>query len=92
MIVRISTEGQYRLQSALLDHLNQIDNRIVDAVAREDEAAFQQLFRELVAYVRSNGEVVPAEELAASDVILPPPDTSLREARELFADEGIIPG
>ncbi|MHB1006753.1 MAG: PspA-associated protein PspAA [Chloroflexota bacterium] len=92
MIVRISTEGQYRVGSAVLDQLNQLDNRIVEAVARGDEPAFHQLFRELVAYVRGNGEVVPAEELAASDVILPPPDTTLREARRLFAGEGIIPG
>lgn len=92
MIVRISTEGQYRLESRHLDHLNGIDNRVVEAVAREDEEAFHGLFGEMLAFIRENGEVVAGEEIATSDVILPPPDTTLVEARGLFAGEGALPG
>ena len=32
MIVRISTEGQYRLDDALLPQLNALDNQLVAAV------------------------------------------------------------
>lgn len=92
MIVRISSEGQYRLSSVHLDHLNTIDNRIVDAVASNDEAGFKRLFGELLAFIRDNGQRVAEDELATSDVILPPPDTTLAEARNLFAGEGALPG
>ena len=35
---------------------------------------------------------MPDDELAASDLILPPPDISLEEARAEFTGEGLIPG
>jgi hypothetical protein len=34
---------------------------------------------------------VPEDELEASDVILPPADTSLKEASSEFTGEGLIP-
>jgi len=41
--------------------------------------------------VRANGTPVPDDELAASDLILPPPDLSFDEARREFTGEGLIP-
>ena len=39
-----------------------------------------------------NGERLPADELTSgSDAIVPPPDLSLEEARELLTGEGLIP-
>jgi len=35
---------------------------------------------------------VDDDRLEGSDVILPPPDTSLEEARAEFTGEGLIPG
>jgi hypothetical protein len=35
---------------------------------------------------------VSEDRLAPSDLILPPPDVSLAEAREEFTGEGLIPG
>ena len=92
MIVRISGEGQFRMESKHLDHLNEIDNKIVEAVARDDEGVFCSLFAELVAYIREQGAPVAAEEIITSDVVLPPTDTTLAEARELFVGEGVLPG
>lgn len=92
MIVRISSEGQYRLQSAHLDRLNELDNAIVETVAKGDEGEFHRLFAELLAFIRQNGERLPDTALEGSDVILPPPDTTLAEARELFRGEGVLPG
>jgi hypothetical protein len=35
---------------------------------------------------------VPEDRLEPSDVILPPPDVSLEEAKAEFSGEGLIPG
>lgn len=91
MIVRISTEGQYRLDSDLLDTLNEHDNKLVDIIADGDEAGFKNTFADMLALVRDHGAEVEAEEIFESDVILPPPDLTFKEARNLFTGEGVIP-
>lgn len=92
MIIRIATEGQYQVASALLDRLNALDNRLVQMVAAGDQAAFASALGEMLGLVRSEGTPVPAEELVVSDVILPAPDTTVDEAKTLFATDGAIPG
>lgn len=91
MVIRISSEGQYRLASSYLDQINEIDNQIVEAIASGDRDAFAKLFNELLALVRTNGARVPDDELVESQVVLPPPDTSFDEAAELFVAEGLVP-
>lgn len=91
MIVRISTEGQFRVNSTYLDKLNEIDEAILSAVANENRDEFQKLFNELLDTVRSNGEPLDPEELVESTIVLPPPDTTFEEARELFVGDGVIP-
>jgi hypothetical protein len=91
MIVRIATEGQYRVASGLLDQLNELDNRLIQVVAGGDTDSFGDVLGQMIGLVRKNGQPVPAEELIASDVILPAPDTTLEEARGLFTGEGLIP-
>jgi hypothetical protein len=92
VIVRIATEGQYELGSDDEDALNKLDNQAVAACEAMDEQQFHAAFLELLEFVRTHGEAVPEEELAPSDVILPPPDTSIEEARAEFTGEGLIPG
>lgn len=92
MIVRISSEGQYRLDNDYLDRLNEIDNKIVDRVAKGDEPGFAKLFQEMITFVHEKGEPVGADELVESGVILPPPDISFEEARNMFEGEGLVPG
>ena len=92
MIVRIATEGQYRLSSALLDQLNEMDNAIVAEIAECDEAEFLPKFHAMLDLVREKGTRVGDEELLESHVILPSPDITLAEALELFVGEGVIPG
>jgi hypothetical protein len=41
--------------------------------------------------VRTEGKVVPDDELVASDVIIPPPDSTLEEVSSAFEGEGLIP-
>lgn len=92
MIVRILTEGQYRMGSAHLDELNDLDNQMVRAVAEDNEPEFRRLLAQMVALVHKNGTEVALNELVESDVVLPSDDMSLEEARNMFVGEGIIPG
>ena len=92
MIVRIATEGQYRLDDEHAQRLNELDNAIVDAVEAGNEGTFRQLFDEMLEIVRSNGTPLGGDELDASDVIVPPSDLTMEEAAEEFSGEGLIPG
>jgi hypothetical protein len=92
VIVRIATEGQYELAEDDAAELNELDNKAVAACEGSDEASFHAAFMQLLDYVRSKGTPVPEDRLEASDVIIPPPDVSLQEARAEFSGEGLIPG
>lgn len=92
MIVRISTEGQYRLPSALLDEIDALDDRLVEAVAAGDEAQFRKLYDEMVSIVRQRGEPLRPDEIEESAIILPPPDITLADAKNLFIGAGLVPG
>lgn len=91
MIVRISTEDQYRMPDEHQGKLNELDNAVVSAVDAQDEARFKQTFAELLSLVRDHGKKLGDDELAESDVIVPPPDLSLEEARADFTGAGLIP-
>ena len=90
MIVRISTEGQYELDGDG-GELNDLDNAAVTACETGDEAQFRDQYARLLDYVRSHGRPVEEDHLGGSDLILPPPDVSLEEARKGFSGEGLIP-
>ncbi len=91
MIVRISTEGQYELGDGELSSLNGLDNEAVAACEAGDEERFRQAFSSLLDLVRTKGQPVEEDDLRGSDLILPPPDVSLEEARADFSGEGLIP-
>ena len=92
MIVRISTEGQYEIADSDIPELNQLDNAAVAACETTDEQAFHDAFSRLLELVRAKGTPVPDDELFGSDIILPPPDVSLEEAKTEFQGDGLIPG
>ncbi len=91
MIVRIATESQYRLPDEDAAQLNELDNEVVAAVEAGDEDRFHELFEQMLDLVRSGGHALDEDELAESDVILPPPDISFVEAAAEFTGEGLIP-
>lgn len=91
MIVRISTEDQYRLPDSDAERLNALDNEAVAAVEAGDEDRFHELFEEMLQLVRSDGHKLGDDELEESDVILPPPDLSFTEAAHEFNGDGLIP-
>jgi hypothetical protein len=91
MIVRISSEGQYRVEDTHKVRLGQLDEAVRVAADHADEARFMDSFAALLDYVRSNGERLADDDLEGSDIILPPPDMSLAEAQVEFTGEGLIP-
>jgi hypothetical protein len=92
MIVRIATEGQYELSDDDVAGLNELDDEAVASCSASDEQAFRDVFGRLLDYVRTHGSPVPEDELVGSEIILPPPDVSLEEAKAEFQGDGLIPG
>jgi hypothetical protein len=92
VIVRIATEGQYDVAEADVAALNELDNAAVTACQAGDGSDFAGVYAQLVEFVRSNGTKLDDDELLGSDIILPPPDLSVEEARVAFQGEGLIPG
>ena len=91
MIVRIATEDQFRIPGDRLEELNDLDNAVVAAVEAGDEQTYVRTFAELIDFIHVNGTKLGDEDLCESDVIVPPSDTSIEEARADFSGEGIIP-
>ncbi len=91
MIVRIAGEGQFRIPDEDQDKLNELDNATVAAVEAGDEPSFRDLWAQMVALVEADGNELGDDELVESDIILPPRDISLDEARNEFTGEGLIP-
>jgi len=84
MIIRIATEGQYRIGGKTLSKVGDIDDRLLAAMHSEDKAEFSKLLGSLIDVVRKEGQPIPIDEIVESDLVLPPPDTSLEEARRLL--------
>ena len=91
MIVRVMGEGQWRVDDALQERLNAIDDEVSTALEAGDEDGMRAKLRELAEVVRSEGEKLDDADLSPSEAIVPPDDLSLDEARQLFEDEGLIP-
>ena len=91
MIVRIFSDGQYRVPEDAHAELNTLDNATVAAVDADDEAAFKSSFAQLVALIHERGERLADDDLTPSDLMLPPADISLEEARTEFTGEGLLP-
>ncbi len=91
MIVRISTEDQYRLPDETAERLNALDNETVQAVESGDEGRFLELYQQMLELVRTEGHLLEEDDLEGSDIILPPPDLTFEEAKGEFSGEGLIP-
>jgi hypothetical protein len=91
VIVRLMGEGQFRVGDDAVGRLNEIDDAAVAALEQGDEPGFRARVEELARVVRELGEPLDDSDLSSSDLIVPPPDLSLEEARELFTGEGLIP-
>jgi PspA-Associated protein len=91
MIVRILGENQYVLDSKYLDKLNELDNCMVDHLGSDDVDEFRSCLHEMIHTIREKGTPLDPAEIRPSDLIVPSPDITPEEARQLFTEEGIIP-
>jgi hypothetical protein len=92
MIVRISGEGQFEMPEVHFEELNRLDGDLTKAVDAGDDGQFTTALEALLASVRTAGEELPADWIGPSDLVLPSPDSSIHEVREVLGDEGLIPG
>lgn len=93
MIVRILGEGQFDVPSSALDALNELDERLVEAMGVNDPGEFAVALGRLLATVKAHGTVHPPDTLDPSDCVLPAADSSIEEIRALLGGgEGLIPG
>jgi hypothetical protein len=91
VIVRIMGEGQLDVAEGDLSALNRLDSELETAIDSGDEEKFRSALHALLEQVRTVGKALPAEDLAPSDLILPPADATMEEVRAMLGDAGLIP-
>ncbi|MDP8959881.1 MAG: hypothetical protein M3N51_12020 [Actinomycetota bacterium] len=91
MIVRILGEGQFDVPDSDLDDLNELDDRLVEAVEAGDHQGFREALGRLLEAVRAHASPHAPDALDPSDLVLPGADSSLEEVRALLSDEGLVP-
>lgn len=92
MIVRIMGEGQVKLADSHFAELNKLDDELLDEMESGDESGFRRTLHALLDKVRELGEPLPDDALEPSELILPAPDATLDEVRDMLSDDGLIPG
>ncbi len=91
MIVRVFNEGQYELEDGAIDRLRELDIETEAALEAGDAVAFRERYDALLKVLREQGTPLADDDLRGSDLMLPPADISLEEARSEFSDHGLIP-
>ncbi|TPQ17371.1 PspA-associated protein PspAA [Streptomyces sporangiiformans] len=92
MIVRIMGEGQVRLDNDHLTELNKLDDELLAEMESGDEEGFRRTLAALLEAVHRLGAPLPDDSLEPSELILPSPEATLEEVREMLSDDGLIPG
>jgi hypothetical protein len=92
MIVRISGEGQFDVPDGHVEELNRLDEDLTKAVDAGDEAQFKAALEALLGSVRTAGQELPDDFIGPSNLVLPSPEATIHEVREVLGDEGLIPG
>ncbi|MFH8803587.1 hypothetical protein ACH4F6_28935 [Streptomyces sp. NPDC017936] len=92
MIVRIMGEGQWQLADSHFAELNKLDDELLAEMQGGDGDGFHRTLCALLDAVRRLGTPLPDDALEPSELILPAPEASLEEVREMLSDGGLIPG
>lgn len=92
MIIRIMGEGQFEIDTGIVDDLNKLDAKLEAALNTGDRKSFSLTLNEMLAFVRERGKRLPDDSLEPSEAVLPSADTSPDELRQMFQEEGLIPG
>lgn len=91
MIVRVFSEGQYEIDDDAIGRLHDLDHDCQTAVEADDAQRFHACYRTLLDHIRAEGTELADDDLRGSDLMLPPPDISLEEARSEMSEHGLIP-
>ncbi len=91
MIVRLMGEGQYRIDEGVRSRLNELDDKAMQALERNDEAELDGYLDQMAKIVRGEGTALELDDLHPSDLLIPPSDLTLEETRQLFSEDGLIP-
>ncbi|KUN07751.1 F0F1 ATP synthase [Streptomyces yokosukanensis] len=92
MIVRIMGESQVKLADSHFTELNKLDDELLEEMESGDEPGFRRALGALLDKVRELGEPLPDDAQEPSELILPAPDATLDEVRQMLSDDGLIPG
>jgi hypothetical protein len=90
VIVRISGQGQFELDDSAAKRLDQIDTQLTSAIEANDEESFRRFLKEAIGFVEQSGKPLDPTRVVPSNVIIPPDDITLSEARQFFTDEGLM--
>lgn len=86
IVVRIHGDQQYRVGEDLRTQLDDFDHQLVDAVRRNDDAAYHTALHGVLEFVRAKGTPAPATDTSASDIFLPSEDMGLAEVNAMLAE------
>ncbi|MFG3230048.1 hypothetical protein ACIRVF_42685 [Kitasatospora sp. NPDC101157] len=92
MIARIMGEGQWKLADSHFTELNMLDDELLEEMESGDEAGFRRSLGALLDAVRRLGTPLPDDALEPSELILPAPDATMDEVKDMLSDDGLIPG
>ncbi|WP_432758614.1 PspA-associated protein PspAA [Streptomyces lydicamycinicus] len=81
-----------KLDDAHFTELNKLDDELLAEMESGDEAGFRRTLGALLEAVRRMGTPLPDDALEPSELILPAPEATLGEVREMLGDDGLIPG
>ena len=101
LIVRVSGQGQFKVNGEILDRINDIDNSIVNLLENTDvdvdanssnvkQKELNEKINEIISLIRTNGMPLDDKEITQSQIMIPNPDISVEEAKKIFRGEGII--
>jgi hypothetical protein len=101
IIVRVSGQGQFKVNGETLDRINDIDNSIVSLLQNTDldtdadsikvkQKDLNEKIIEIINLIRTNGMPLDDKEIIQSQIMIPNPDISVDEAKKIFSGEGII--
>jgi hypothetical protein len=101
IIVRVSGQGQFKVNGETLDRINDIDNSIVNLLENTDldgdanstkvkQKELNEKVIEIINLIRTNGMPLDDKEIMQSQIMIPNPDISVDEAKKIFRGEGII--
>jgi hypothetical protein len=101
IIVRVSGQGQFKVNREILERINDIDNSIVNLLENADvnvddnsikvkQKDLNGKINEIINLIRTNGMPLDDKEIIQSQIMIPNPDISVDEAKKIFSGEGII--